>query len=178
MAEKSTIARPYAQAAFSMAETQGALKKWSDMLQLIAAIASDDAMQGLIGNPSIDSKKLVDTCVGICGDGLDQYGQNFVRVLAENKRLDVMPEIADLYELKRAEAESTIEAEVTSATPMSEAQQAQLVAALKKRLGREVTLVTRTDDSIIGGAIVRAGDLVIDASVTGQLEKLANTLMH
>ena len=178
MAEKSTIARPYAQAAFSMAETQGALKKWSDMLQLIAAVASDDAMQGLIGNPSIDSKKLVDTFVGICGDGLDQYGQNFVRVLAENKRLDVMPEIADLYELKRAEAESTIEAEVTSATPMSEAQQAQLVAALKKRLGREVTLVTRTDDSIIGGAIVRAGDLVIDASVTGQLEKLANTLMH
>jgi F-type H+-transporting ATPase subunit delta len=178
MAEKSTIARPYAQAAFSMAQSQGDLKKWSDMLQLIAAVASDDAMQFLIGNPGITSAKLVDTFIGICGDGLDQYGQNFVRVLAENKRLDVMPEIADLYELKRAEAESTIEAEVTSAIPMSEAQQSQLVAALKKRLGREVTLVTKTDDSIIGGAIVRAGDLVIDASVTGQLEKLANTLMH
>ncbi|MGW8228241.1 MAG: F0F1 ATP synthase subunit delta [Gammaproteobacteria bacterium] len=178
MAEKTTIARPYAQAAFSLAESQGNLKKWSDMLQLVAAVASDDAMQVLIGNPSIDNDRLVDIFIGISGDGLDQHGQNFVRVLAENKRLDVMPEIADLYEEKRAEAESTIEAEVTSAIPMSEAQQAQLVAALKKRLGREVTLVTKTDDSIIGGAIVRAGDLVIDASVTGQLEKLATTLMH
>ena len=178
MAEKNTIARPYAQAAFSLAQSQGDLKKWSDMLQLVAAIASDDAMQDLIGNPSISSDKLTDMFIGICGDGLDQYGQNFVRVLVENKRLHVMSEIADLYEEKRAEAESTIEAEVTSATPMSETQQAQLVAALKKRLGREVTLVTKTDEAIIGGAIVRAGDLVIDASVTGQLEKLANTLMH
>ena len=178
MAEKNTIARPYAQAAFSLAESQGNLKKWSDMLQLVAAVASDDAMQVLIGNPSIDNDRLVDIFIGICGDGLDQHGQNFVRVLAENKRLDVMPEIADLYEEKRAEAESTIEAEVTSAIPMSEAQQAQLVAALKKRLGREVTLVTKTDDSIIGGAIVRAGDLVIDGSVSGQLGKLATALMH
>jgi F-type H+-transporting ATPase subunit delta len=178
MAEKNTIARPYAQAAFSLAESHGNLKKWSDMLQLVADVASDDAMQVLIGNPSIDSDRLIDTFIGICGEGLDQYGQNFVRVLAENKRLDVMPEIAGLYEEKRAEAESTIEAEVTSAIPMSETQQAQLVAALKKRLGREVTLVTKTDETMIGGAIVRAGDLVIDASVTGQLEKLANTLMH
>ena len=178
MAEKSTIARPYAQAAFSLAETQGNLKKWSDMLQLAAAVASDDAMKVLIGNPSIESDKLIETFIGICGDGLDQYGQNFVRLLVENKRLAFMPEIADLYEEKRAEAESTVEAEVTSAIPLSEAQQTQLVAALKKRLGREVTLVTKTDENIIGGAVVRAGDLVIDASVTGQLEKLANTLMH
>ncbi len=178
MAEKSTIARPYAQAAFSMAESQGNLKKWSDMLQLIAAVASDESMQVLIGNPSIDNDKLIELFLGICGDGLDQYGQNFVRVLADNKRLDVIQEIADLYEEQRAEAESTVEAEVTSASPLTEAQQAQLVAALKKRLGREVTLVTRTDDKILGGAIVRAGDLVIDASVTGQLEQLANTLMH
>jgi F-type H+-transporting ATPase subunit delta len=178
MAEKNTIARPYAQAAFSLAESQGNLKKWSDMLQLVSAVASDNAMQVLIGNPDIDSDKLFDMFTGVCGDGLDQFGQNFVRVLVDNKRLHVMPEIADLYEEKRAEAESTIEAEVTSATPMSETQQAQLSAALKKRLGREVTLVTKTDEAIIGGAIVRAGDLVIDASVTGQLEKLANTLMH
>ena len=178
MAEKSTIARPYAQAAFSMAESQGNLKKWSDMLQLIAALASDDAMQVLIDNPSIDNDKLAELIIDICGDGLDQYGQNFVRVLTNNKRLDVISEIAELYEVKRAEAERTIVAEVTSAIPMTEAQQAQLVAALKKRLGREVTLVTKTDETILGGAIVRAGDLVIDASVTSQLERLANTLMH
>jgi len=90
----------------------------------------------------------------------------------------VTSEIADLYEAKRAEAERTVEAVVTSAFPLSEAQQAQLVTALKKRLGRDVELVTKTDENIVGGAIVRAGDLVIDASVTGQLEQLANTLMH
>ena len=178
MAEKSTIARPYAQAAFSMAESQGNLKKWSDMLQLIAALATDDAMQVLIDNPSIDNDKLAELIIDICGDGLDQYGQNFVRVLIDNKRLDVISEIADLYEVKRAEAERTVVAEVTSASPLSEAQQAQLVTALKKRLGREVTLITNTDETILGGAIVRAGDLVIDASVTSQLERLANTLMH
>ena len=178
MAEKSTIARPYAQAAFSMAESQGNLKKWSDMLQLIAALASDDAMQVLIDNPSIDNDELAELIIDICGDGLDQYGQNFVRVLTVNKRLDVISEIADLYEVKRAEAERTVVAEVTSASPLSEAQQAQLVTALKKRLGRDVELVTKTDENIVGGAIVRAGDLVIDASVTGQLEQLANTLMH
>lgn len=178
MAEKTTIARPYAQAAFSMAESQGNLKKWSDMLQHIDVVASDDALQDLIDNPSIDNDKLISLIIGICGDGLDQYGQNFVRVLAENKRLDVISEIADLYEAKRAEAERTVVAEVTSASPLSEAQQVQLITALKKRLGREVTLVTKTDETIIGGAIVRAGDLVIDASVTSQLEQLANTLMH
>ena len=178
MAEKRTIARPYAQAAFSMAESQGNLRKWSDMLQLIAAVVSDDAMQVLIDNPSIDNEKLVELIIGVCGEGLDQYGQNFVRMLVENKRLDVILEIADLYEAKRAEAEKTVVAEVTSASPLSEAQQAQLVIALKKRLGREVTLVIKTDETILGGAIVRAGDLVIDASVTGQLEQLANTLMN
>ena len=178
MAEKSTIARPYAQAAFSMAESQNNLKNWSDMLQLVAAVVSDDAMRELIGNPNIENDKVIEIIISICGDGLDQYGQNFVRILAENERLDVTSEIADLYEAKRAEAERTIEAVVTSAFPLSEAQQAQLVAALKKRLGRDVALVTKTDENIVGGAIVRAGDLVIDASVTGQLEQLANTLMH
>jgi F-type H+-transporting ATPase subunit delta len=178
MAEKRTIARPYAQAAFSMAESQNNLKNWSDMLQLVAAVVSDDAMRELIGNPSIENDKLIEIIIGICGDGLDQYGQNFVRILAENERLDVTSEIADLYEAKRAEAERTVEAVVTSAFPLSEAQQAQLVTALKKRLGRDVELVTKTDENIVGGAIVRAGDLVIDASVTGQLEQLANTLMH
>ena len=148
------------------------------MLQLVAAVVSDDAMRELIGNPSIENDKLIEIIIGICGDGLDQYGQNFVRMLAENKRLDVTSEIADLYEAKRAEAERTVEAVVTSAFPLSEAQQAQLVTALKKRLGRDVELVTKTDENIVGGAIVRAGDLVIDASVTGQLEQLANTLMH
>ncbi len=178
MAEKSTIARPYAQAAFSLAESRGELKKWSEMLQCIAVVASDPTMQGLLDNPNIDGDRLIELFLDICGEKLDTHGQNFVRVLAENKRLVIAPEIAELYERKRADAEKTVEAEVTSAFPLSEAQKAQLVAALEKRFGRDVTLSCNIDESIIGGAIVRTGDLVIDASVTGQLEKLANTLIH
>jgi len=176
MAEKSTIARPYAQAAFSLAE--GDLKKWSEMLQLIAAVTADPTMQEMIGSPAIERDTLTDVIIGVCGKGLDQYGQNFVRVLAENKRLNVVAEIFHLYEAKRAEAESTVDAEVTSAFPLSDAQKKQLNGALKKRLGREVNLICKTDESIIGGAIVRAGDMVIDASVTGQLEQLSYALMR
>ena len=106
------------------------------------------------------------------------YHKNFLNVLAENKRLNVLPEIAELYEQHRAEAEKTVEAEVTSAFPLSNAQKKQLVEALKNRLGREISLVAKTDENIIGGAIVRAGDLVIDGSVSSQLDKLGNSLMR
>ena len=178
MAEKSTIARPYAQAAFDLAHEKSDLKNWSDMLQTMAAAAANDDMQALFGNPDVSKQALVDLLIEVSGDKVNDMGKNFIRVLAENKRLNVLPEIAEQYELQRAEAERTVEAEVTTAFPLNDAQQQQLVDALKKRLGRDVTIVTKTDDSILGGAVVRAGDLVIDASVTGQLEKLANTLLH
>ena len=178
MAEKSTIARPYAQAAFSLAESAGDLKKWSDMLQLIATVASDDVMQNLIGNPDVERAELTDIILDVCGTNLDELGQNFVRVLVDNKRLNVATEIAKLYEAARAEAEKTIEAEVTSAFPLSDALKEKIIASLKQKLGREVNLVTRTDENMIGGAVIRAGDLVIDASVTGQLEQLAYSLSH
>jgi F-type H+-transporting ATPase subunit delta len=178
MAEKNTIARPYAQAAFEIAQADNDLKQWSDMLQLLAAVVSDDLMQSIIGNASIEINKVVDILLGVSGDQLTDKGKNFVKVLAESRRLTVLPEIAALYEAQRAEAEKTIEAEVASAFPLSDAQQQQIAAALKKRLGREVNLVARTDESIVGGAIVRAGDLVIDGSITGQLEKLAANLMR
>ena len=178
MAEKSTIARPYAQAAFDIAKEKGDLKSWSDMLQLIAAVTSDVLMQDMINNPSIESEKVIEIILGVCENKLDESGKNFVRVLAENKRLNVVAEIVERYEEHRAEAEKTVAAEVTSAFPLSEAQKQQMTEALKKRLGREVTLVNKTDETIVGGAIIRAGDLVIDGSVSGQLEKLATTLMH
>lgn len=176
MAEKSTIARPYAQAAFSLAESAGDLRKWSEMLQLIANVASDEVMQSFIGNPNVERTELTNIILDVCGDNLDALGQNFVRVLAENKRLDVTTEIANLYEAKRAEAEKTIEAEVTSAFPLSDVIKDKIIVTLKQKLGREVNLVTRTDENMIGGAVIRAGDLVIDASVTGQLEQLAYSL--
>jgi len=178
MAEKSTIARPYAQAAFDLAQQQGKLKEWSEMLQWLAAVAADEAAMDLIGNPEVNRNAKVKLFVDVCGDKLTQEGGNLLRVLAENKRLNVLPEIAEQFEEQRAEAEKTVEAEVTTPFPLSDAQQQAMVAALKNRLGREVTLVNKTDESLIGGAIIRAGDLVIDASVTGQLERLTNTLMH
>ena len=177
MAENSTIARPYAQAAFDIAKEKGDLKAWSDMLQLIAAVASDAVLSDMISNPSIEREKIVEIIVDVCGDNLDELAKNFVKVLADNGRLNVATEIAQGYEERRAEAEKTVEAEVTSAFPLNDAQVKSMTEALKKRLGREVTLITTVDESIVGGAIIRAGDLMIDGSVSGQLDNLATTLM-
>lgn len=177
MAEKTTIARPYAQAAFDLAQEKGDLKTWSEMLELCAMIVSDEQVRRLIGNPEVSKDSLVELILNVAGDRLDTVGTNFIRVLAANGRLNVLPEIAALYEQHRAEAERYIDAEVISAFPMSDAQQQALVDGLKKRLGREVRLTASTDESLIGGAIVRAGDLVIDGSVTGHLNKLAQALI-
>ena len=177
MAENSTIARPYAQAAFDIANEKSDLKSWSDMLQLIAAVAADDVMSDMISNPSIEREKVVEVIVDVCGDNLNDLAKNFVKVLAENGRLNIVTEIAQGYEEHRAEAEKTVEAEVTSAFPLSDAQIKSMTEALKKRLGREVTLNASIDETIVGGAIIRAGDLMIDGSVSGQLDKLATALM-
>jgi len=178
MAEKTTIARPYAQAAFDLAQGAGDLQGWSAMLQLVAIVTEDATMKSLIGNPGVPRDTLVELIVDVCGDKLNEAGQNFVRVLGENKRLNVTTQIAELYEQQRAEAEKSVDAQVVSAFAMSDAQIAQLSEALKKRLGRDVKLVAKIDESIIGGAIVQAGDLVIDGSVTGQLNKLSHALMR
>ncbi|MDH5407290.1 MAG: F0F1 ATP synthase subunit delta [Gammaproteobacteria bacterium] len=177
MAEKKTIARPYAQAAFDLATAEKDLKGWSEMLQLIAAVTTDATMRDLISNPSISREKLVDLILDICDKNLNDQAKNFVRVLGENKRLNIVTEIASTYEQHRAEAEKVIEAEVVSAFALSDAQQKALSAALKKRLGSDINLVSKVDDTMIGGAIVRAGDLVIDGSVSTQLHKLSHALM-
>ena len=172
MAEKTTIARPYAQAVFELEQEHKALPRWSDMLQLAAAVAADERMSALAGNPRVSGDELTKLFLDVCGDKLSTEAQNLIRVLVENGRLDVLTEIAALYETYRAEAERTVEAQVISAFPVDEAQKKQIIAMLKKRLGREVTLSCETDKSLLGGAIIRAGDLVIDGSVTGQLAKL------
>jgi F-type H+-transporting ATPase subunit delta len=178
MAEKSTVARPYALAAFELAKEKDELAKWSEMLQFAALVASDDTMQQYIGNPHVSRDALGKLFLGICAEQLTDVGKNFIKVLIDNRRLDVLPQIATLYEQHRAEAERTIEAEVISAFPLSEAQQSLLADKLKQRLGRSVNLIAKVDPNLLGGAIVRAGDLVIDGSVNGQIDKLAHTLMH
>ncbi len=177
MAEKSTIARPYAQAAFELAQDKNDLSAWSEMLALGAMIVSDEQLTRLIDNPEVSKDALLEVILKVAGDRLDTVGRNFIRVLADNGRLNVLPEIALLYEQHRAEAERYVDAEVISAFPLSDAQQQTLVDSLKKKLGREIRLTTSIDESLIGGAVVRAGDLVIDGSITGHLNKLAQTLI-
>lgn len=178
MAEKVTIARPYAQAVFSTAKEQGDLKSWSAMLQCAAAVAADGEMAAVIANPRIGRDQLVSLFLDICGGNINDAGKNTIRLLAENGRLDVLPEIAALFEEMRAEAEAKVEAEVVSATALSESQKSAIAAALAKRLGREVSLVCTTDESLLGGAIIRSGDMVIDGSVVGKLEKMSNQLLR
>lgn len=178
MAEALTIARPYAQAAFRFASEQGMLKDWSDMLGLLAGIADDDGMKELIDSPHVTEKQLADLFIQVGGERLNDKAANFVRVLSANRRLGLLPEIATLYEIMRREAEGSVQAELVSAFPATEAQQAEVIASLRRRLGRDVTLTCTTDAALLGGAIIRAGDLVIDGSVRGKLERLGTALNH
>jgi F-type H+-transporting ATPase subunit delta len=178
MAETTTIARPYAQAAFELAREQGTLAKWSEALALASAVATDGGIRKLIGSPRVTRGQLADLVIDICGTRLDDAARNFVRVLADNGRLGVLPQIAALFEALRAEAEGVIEADMVSAFAVDEAQKSGIAAALKARLGREVTLTCSVDPELIGGAVIRAGDLVIDGSVKGKLAKLASALNH
>ena len=178
MAEAITIARPYAQAAFMFANAQHTLKDWSDMLGLLAAIADDAAMRELIHSPHVSAHNWPTCLSGVGGDKLNEKGVNFVRVLASNRRLGFLPEIAVLFEIQRRDAEGTIRAELVTPFPATEAQQASVVASLRKRLGREIELSCSIDRDLLGGAIIRAGDLVIDGSVRGKLQRLGSSLTH
>jgi len=178
MAEKSTIARPYAQAIFAIAAEQKRLSEWSQMLGLAALIVTDSNMAALIENPRISKDDLATLIIDICADGLDELGRDMIRVLVDNDRLNVLLEICVQYEAFRAEAEKVVQAQVTSAYPVSEDQQKNIISALKKRLGREVSLECQIDETLLGGAIIRAGDMVIDGSVTGHLDRLTHALSH
>jgi len=178
MAEATTIARPYAQAVFELAQTEGKLANWSDGLSALTEIAANDQINALITNPNVEATQIADLIISIAKDKLDQEGKNFVKVLAENGRLNVIAEISESFEALKAEAEKTVKAEVISAFELTAEQKKKLEDALKKRLGCEVEVSSTVDRSIIGGAIIRAGDLIIDGSITGQLDRLASELSH
>ncbi len=176
MAEQITIARPYAEAVFEIARAEKALPAWSQLLaDLVELIALPEVWQ-VITSPRLSSSEVTALLLEIVGDGVDARGQNLLRLLAQNRRMIVLPEILVRYEQLRAEAENTVSAEVTSARPLNEQQQQLLAEAIKSKLGREVKLTCEVDESLLGGAVVRAGDLVIDGSARGKLEKLAATL--
>jgi F-type H+-transporting ATPase subunit delta len=178
MAEAITVARPYAQAAFEFASAQHMLKDWSEMLSLLAAIADDAAMHELINSPFLTETQLAGLFIQVAGENINEKCANFVRVLAANGRLLLLPDIATLFEIERRAAEGTVRAELVTAFPASEAQQAAVIASLSKRLGRDIELRCATNAELLGGAIIRAGDLVIDGSVRGKLQRLGTELSH
>jgi len=178
MAETLTIARPYAQAAFLFASEHHVMKDWSDMLGLLAAIAADPEMARMIDSPQLTEAQLADLFIRVGGERLNEKCHNFIRVLSEARRLQQLPEIAALYEIQRRAAEQTVSAELITAYPASETQQAAVATALKQRLGRDIELQCTVDTALLGGAVIRAGDLVIDGSVRGKLERLGTALSH
>jgi len=174
--DATTIARPYAEAIFARAVETDKLDLWSDMLELLASAAQDPALAGLIASPKLDKAQMTELMLDIGSGRLSDEGQNFVRLLVAGGRLSVLPEIASLYASRKAEHEGTLEVLVTTAFPLQPEQEQRLSEALKQRLGRDIRVTSEEDPELVGGFHVRAGDLVIDASVSGQLHKLANEL--
>lgn len=171
MAERITTARPYAKAIFALARSGNSLAATSQGLQRAATVVADPQVHGLLGNPHVTSAQLADLVNGIAG--LDDMGRNFVSLLAQNRRLGFLPEIAALFEQMKAEVENAVDVEVLAASTLTPEQEKRYAAALQKKLGRQVRLHTKVDGSLLGGAVLKAGDLVIDGSLKGRLERLA-----
>ena len=176
MSDLTTAARPYARAVFELARESGDYATWSTQLGLLAGVVNDNAMADRLDSPQLSNVQRAEMIAAIGGDHLTSAGRNFLDVVAENGRLSLLVDIAALSEMYRSEAEGVTEATVVSAQALSDSQQAGIVAALSKRLGGEVTLQCEIDESLMGGAIVRAGDLVIDGSVKGRLARMSQQL--
>ena len=186
MADNNTVARPYAQAVFDVAQAENALQAISDSLNAGKALLDDGQVEAFLARPSLDDAQRLEFLQGlfakVAGDdsvfaGGSQHGTNFIRLLLENGRVAVLPEIAEHFDALKAGIENVIDVTVTSATAVTDAQLAEIVSALKERFGREVSVATEVDESLIGGAVIRAGDVVIDGSLRARLEGLANALV-
>ena len=178
MAETVTVARPYAEAAFGTADAGGTLTKWAQALEAMAHMAAHPEMRAAIGNPRLTDEQLYGLFASLCGDVLTAEMQNFVRVLIENGRLTLAPEIRDIFLALKNEREGVVEAMVVSAFPLDAAQTAALVADLERRFKRKVKPQVTVDKELIGGVRVQVGDEVIDSSVRGQLATMATALRN
>jgi F-type H+-transporting ATPase subunit delta len=173
MAERITIARPYAKAVFVLARDAKQLPHWSQIIGVGATVVSDERVKPLLDNPHVLAAQLVDLVCDVGGKSFDQQARNFLAVMAENHRLGLLPEIAQLYAKMRADYERVLDVTVASAVELSKEQRERFAAALAKRFDREVRLHTRIDTALVGGAVLQADDLVIDGSVRGGLAQLA-----
>lgn len=176
MAENLTIARPYAEAVFESADADKKLQPWSQALQRLAMIVGDPDMHNAIGDPKVGPDELYGLVAAGAGDALDAQAQNFVRVLIDNDRLSLLPEIATLFEQLKNEREGVVEAQIESAFPLDDASLSQLVGDLERRFKRKVRPQVSVDKELIGGALITVGDEVIDGSVRGRLQSMASAL--
>lgn len=174
--EATTIARPYAEAVFALANENGTLDQWSEMLDYVASLMQDSAMQRLVNEPGQNKSQIAELIIGIGGGKLTSEEQNLVRLLAENERLEVVSEISQRYESLKNREMGVLDVDVTSAFPLDVTQQQSIATVLKNKLGRDIRITSSEEPALIGGVLIRAGDLVIDSSVQGQLNKLANEL--
>ena len=175
MAEISTIARPYAKAAFDFAIEKNAVESWAEMLSFAAQVSENETMKPLLSG-ALASKQLADLFIKVCGEQINEQGQNLIKVMAENGRLEVLPAVYELFNEFSNEWAKEVEANVVSATELNAEQQQQISASLEKRLTRKVKLNCSVDASLVAGLIITAGDLVIDGSVSGKLNRLSDKL--
>jgi len=186
MADFNTIARPYARAVFEIACEEGALEELSRSLGIATELLSDGQVTRFLANPSLSDEERLEFLQGLFGKtagkssvfaGSSEHGRNFLKLLLDYGRVGVLPEIANRFEALKADFENTVDVTVTSATVLSKAQQQEIAEALMERLRSAINLSMEIDENLIGGAIVRAGDVVIDGSVRARLEGLANALV-
>ena len=175
MSDMTTIARPYAKAAFDFAVEKGELAQWAEMLTFAAEVVQNETMQDILDS-GFAADKLTEIFVSVCGEQLDEFGQNLLKVMAENGRLKAIPDVCDEFMFLKSEHEKTIEATVTSAVTLDDNHLIAISEKLEQRLARKVKLNCSVDETLIAGVVIRAGDLVIDNSVRGKLNRLSDTL--
>jgi len=178
MLNRTTLARPYARAVFDVARDGGRLAEWSDTLAFASAVASSPDIRQFSGDPRVGREQLLDLIMDLGGERFDDTVGNFFKVLMNYDRLELLPEIAAQYEFYRREAEARLKVHVASAHPLSDDESSRLVERLKARFGLDIDLDVEVDSSLIGGAVIRAGDQVIDGSVRGRLEQLGRQLVR
>jgi F-type H+-transporting ATPase subunit delta len=178
MAERKTLARPYAKALFELARAEQALPRWSEVLARLSEIIAEPQVQRVLDSPQATVKERGEVVIAIGGEALDQQARNLVRLLSENRRLSLIPDIAADYGALKAASENTIDVELSAPVPVDEAEQTRIRQALQTRLGRDVKLHCELDESLLGGAVIRAGDLVIDGSLKSRLERLTAAMVH
>lgn len=178
MAELTTLARPYAKAAFEYADSANALDLWSKALSELALVVTDEKVSDLLSNPLNTTEQNTQLLISLMGEELDSKVQNFVRNISTNKRLSLLGEISELFDLMKANREQTLDVKIQAAYELTDAQQAKLSEVLSGSLKRKVALEVETDTSLIGGVLIHAGDTLIDGSVKGRLAKLTEAITH